>query len=204
MLNSSSDEVAEAGARLLTIASFFRPDLDPQVDECLAGPRPQRSGAVGVFAGSITALRWRERCINVLAPAFDDEDLGVRSGASRCFWPLADEPLGPYVSLFERFAASRTLQDDISPALHALERSTAQLPGTALAIGERFIQVHGSSTGDLRTAQAGDSQEVARIAIRIYAQSDRQDIRARALDLVDELLSFNAWGIDDAMQTIDR
>ena len=204
MLSSSDDAVARSGAQALCLASYSRPGLDARIDQCLSGSESQRLGVIDVLADMLPVEDRRDRYISVVAVALDDEHESVRREASRAFFGLKGSPLEPYRQLFEAFARSRALGDSAYSALQALEGAVERLPETALVLCERFVELHGSTAGDIRTAAAGDVGQVTQILLRLRTQSSDQSQRTRCLDLVDVLIRQGAVGIDDSLTSLDR
>ena len=204
MLSSPDDAVARSGAQVLCLAGYSRPSLDARVDQCLSGSESPRLGVIDVLADRPPVEDRRDRYISVVTAAFDDEYESVRREASRAFFGLEGSPLEPYRQLFEAFARSRALGDSAYSALQTLEAAVERLPETALLLCERFVELHGSTTGDIRTAAAGDVAKVTQILLRLRTQSSDRSQRIRCLDLIDVLIRQGAVGIDDSLTSLER
>jgi hypothetical protein len=206
MLDSDDDAATVAAIRLITLASFQRPELDAQIDEFLAGKPSARAAAVEVFANYLGAASRRDRSQAVISSAFDDENTEVRKQAARAFYSLQDVTgsLREFEELFTRFAASRALADSGRTALHNLNAATAELPKTALTVCEAIVAHDAEQLGDIRTSAAGDAFEITKTVLRVYAQHADPDLRRRCLNLIDDMVTLAAGGIDDELSGFER
>jgi hypothetical protein len=204
MLASQDADIAKHGARQLTVASLLRPELDSQVDGLLAGSQPHRVGAVEVFARWVTFQPRRDRIMAVLAATFDDSTKEVRSQAVTAFEALAEAPLTAYAPLFEGFARSRAVADRAGNVLQVLEKSRHPLPHVALTVCERLLTIHGMEMSDIRTAAAADGLQATGLLLRIHRQHADPDLRRRCLDLFDQFIAAGVYGIEAALDTVER
>jgi len=130
----------------------------------------------------------------------------VRNLAARAFYGLRNVTgsLHEFEDLFTRFAASRALGDSGRAALHILNAATAELPRTALSVCEAIVAHDATQLGDVRTSAAGDAFEITKTVLRVYAQYAHSDLHRRCLNLVDDMVTFAAGGIDDELSSYER
>jgi hypothetical protein len=204
MINSTSDEVRQAGARQLTVASFAMPELDLLVDAALNGDEATRAGVMVVFADNVSNPTRRDRIFTVLNRGFGDPSHQVRSNAARAFYQLDKQRLDEHTALLEAFANSDSLRDNAGVVLHMLDEVRQPLPPVVLDICEGFVQAHGAAIGDITTAAAGEAMFIVHLVLRLHAQHNDPDIRRRCLDLVDQLVAIRAHGIDQDLASIER
>ena len=205
MLADPEDATRQAAARQLTLAAYYDPNLDNDVDDAPhERRRATRAAAVGVFADNITYAPRRDRTIAVLSAALHDPAKDVRDAAERAFYRLDDQPLADYASLIAAFAASPALADGAAAALHTLESSRQPLPPTILDVCEAFVAAHQQDIGDISTAAAGDVMYVVRLTLRMHAQHADPEVRRRCLDLIDQLVVLRAHNIESDLDTIER
>lgn len=206
MLDSEDDAATVAAIRLMTLASYQRPELDARIDAFLAGKPSARAAAVEVFATYLGASNRRDRSQAVISSAFDDENTEVRNQAARAFYSLQDVSgsLRDFEDLFTRFAASRGLGDSGHAALRVLNAAAAELPKTALTVCEAIVAHDGTQLSDIRTSAAGDAFEITTTVLRVYAQYADPDLHRRCLDLIDDMVTFAAGGIDDELSSFER
>lgn len=206
MLNSEDQAATAAAIRLITLASYQRPELDSRIDDFLADKPFARAAAVEVFAAYIGSSSRRDRSQAVIVNAFDDENAAVRNLAARAFYGLRNVTgsLHEFEDLFTRFAASRALGDSGRAALHILNAATAELPRTALSVCEAIVAHDATQLGGVRTSAAGDAFEITKTVLRVYAQYAHSDLHRRCLNLVDDMVTFAAGGIDDELSSFER
>jgi hypothetical protein len=204
MINSTTDEVRQAGARQLTVASFAMPELDVLVDAALNGDNATRGGVIAVFADNVSNPSRHERTLTVLKRGFGDPSHQVRSSAARAFYKLDKQPLDDHTALLEVFANSDSLRDNAGVVLHMLDEVRQPLPPVVLDICERFVQAHGADIGDITTAAAGEAMSIVHLVLRLHAQHSDPNIRRRCLDLIDRLVAMRAHGIDQDLASIER
>jgi hypothetical protein len=102
MLGEQDELVSSSGARWLTLASFYDPALDADVDSLLASPDAAiRAASVEVFADNIYHAPTLPRIVDVLGRALHDPYGGVRAAAERCFHSIGDEPLSDFAPLIK-------------------------------------------------------------------------------------------------------
>jgi hypothetical protein len=204
MINSTTDEVRQAGARQLTVASFAMPELDLLIDAALNGDDATRGGVIAVLADNISNPNRRDRTFTVLGRGFGDPSHQVRSNAARAFYKLDKQRLHEYTALLDAFANSDSLLDNAGVVLHMLDEVRQPLPPVVLDICEEFVQAHGADIGDIRTAAAGEAMSVVHLVLRVHAQHNDPHIRRRCLDLIDQLVAIRAHGIDQDLASIER
>ena len=204
MVNSEIPDVASTGARQACLAALDLPEAATLAELCLSGSEPQRVGAAQVMAANIKVATCRSFCEDALVRLFNDPSENVRAEAADCFRRFEEDDLVRYEHLIAQFVLSDAFAKNRFPLLIALERTTAKLPEVTLSACKRFIDVAGLAAGDISTREAGDADTVIKLTLRTYQQSSDDTIRARSLDLVDQLMEFGAYGIHDAIEEVDR
>ncbi len=205
MLAEPDDKTRRAAARWLTLAAYYDPNLDNDVDTLLtSADDATRAAAVGVFADNITYGPRRDRTIAVLSVALHDPVKDVRVAAERAFYRLDDQPLTDFTPLIAAFADSPALADGAAAAFHTLESSRQPLPPTILDVCEADVAAHKHEIGDIGTAAAGDVMYVVRLTLRMHAQHADPETRRRCLDLIDELILLGAHNIESDLNSIER
>lgn len=203
MMASNIPNVASTGARVGCFCSLMDQE-HPLVRRCLMGSPPLRLGAAQVFAAHLRLAPARTLCEGALTQLFNDPDAAVRDAAAQCFRGLEGVELGQFTKLIEAFAASRSMADEASPLLHAMERTTAKLPDVTCTACEKFLDIAGPQAADVRTSLAGDAITVSVLVIRAYSQTDDTQIQARCLNLIDRMSQMGAHGLDGPLSLFDR
>lgn len=204
MLDSEYEAVREAGGRLAAFAGLEL-GLNALL-ESAAGARDRavRRGAATVCAGwaasTSNAAVARERLIGF----FNDEDEKVRAAAAEVAGTLRGKDLDPQMDLLRSLISSPAFPEALAQLLLTLEQSTDRVAELALLCSERFIETHKNEMHDIRMRAAGDAGHVGQLVLRTYSQADGKDMRRRALDSIDELLRFEAYGFGDLVSAAER
>lgn len=170
------------------------------VIDALNGDVAQRLGAAEVLARNVKQAEIRGTCLEGLGRLFDDDDAAVRQEAASCFRSFADADLDDYRDLVDAFVRSRALADGYDDLLRALAETTSDLSQQAIAAGEAFTKLEAATAGDRRTAAARHASVLAKVIIRAYNRLIAPHLRERALDVIDELLANQAYGMDRALE----
>jgi hypothetical protein len=204
MLHSDRSEVRRAGARRAAIISLRREEAAGLAEQCLRGDDNQRLGAAEVYSANLSASAFRERCSIMLKKLFTDADVSVRREAASCFLQLSGEDVAELGDLIESFVASPAYVTDSFPLIHALQETFARLPDTTLLVCQHFIENTGAEVGNIQTGAAMGASTVAKLLVRVYAQSEDEAFKSRCLDLIDRLVELGAFGLGDALATFER
>jgi hypothetical protein len=206
MLASDEEEVRDAGGALASIAGLDETDAGDLLTLVLDDDDPRvRRGVAKVLAARAVSSRYRERCAAGLAKLFDDGDAEVRQEAAKVFWRLRDRQLAELYGLAHAFLGSAAFQGNHPHFLHALEVSTADVADLVLATADRMVTSYGEQLGDLRGRIGGDSRNLSDLLLRVLGTLDagREQIN-RALDILDLMLQAGAWGVPEALETVER
>ena len=204
MVNSEIPDVASTGARQACLAAVDLPEASTLASLCLSGSESQRVGAAQMMAANIKVATCRSFCEDALSSLFDDPSERVRAEAANCFRRFEGDDIAGYGHLIAHFVRSDAFPENRLRLLITLKRTTAKLPEVTLSACERFIDVARLAVGDISTREAGDADTVIKLTLRTYQQSSDDMIRARSLDLIDKLMEFGAYGINDALEDFER
>ena len=204
MVNSEIPDVASTGARQSCLAALDLPEAAAIADLCLNGSESQRVGAAQVMAANIKVATCRSFCEDALVSIFNDPNEEVRSEAANCFRRFEGDDLVGYEHLIAQFVLSNAFPKNRFSLLMALEGTTARLPEVTLSACEGFIDIAGLAAGDISTRESGDANTVIKLTLRTYQQSSDDTMRARSLDLIDKLLEHGTYGINDALEEVER
>lgn len=205
MIHSAHPRARLAGARQLALASLADVSVDAQVSQLLEdGDERQRMGVIEVGAANIAADVRNERCIELVCTGFHDVSANVRKEARGAFHHLQDARLGPFYELFECFAESAAVQEDLYDFFSLAHRTDSLLPKQALDVAEGFLDgVSGNATKKKPGVLRG-SARLSEVLVRIHAQHAEASIRRRCLDLIDQMVLADTYGIDTALRDLNR
>ncbi len=204
MLDSSHESVRAAGGRLAAYA-----DLELGIEGLLeraaqSTDATTRRGAAGICASVLPATSDQARVASTLTALFEDPDEGVREAAGEVAMALRGADLQPHTETLRSLITSPAFPSALAQLFFTLEESTGPIEDLALAAAERFISVHRDEVADISTGAAGDARHVGELLLRTYTQSHDPALRARTLDLIDDLLALRAYGFDELVSEAER
>ena len=204
MVKSADEAVATAGARWSCYASLTVDEALPLASQCPSGSKSQRLGAAEVYAANLRLSAHRSVSEEMLGKLFHDSEVEVRREAARCFYGFEGRELGDYTSLVVEFIQSPAFEPEHNPLFDALEKTTAQIPDVVLMACDRVFELAAEKTGDLSTAVAGTSSNIAKLIVRVYSRTTEPSVRSRCLDIIDKMSLFGAYGLDVITEEFDR
>ena len=163
-----------------------------------------RRGAARVCAARVAATSNGAGAEAVLRLLFNDEDEGVREAAAEVAMTLRGADLSSHMALLRALISSQAFSEALGQLLFTLDDTTAGLEELALLCAERFIATHRTEMNNIATRAAGDARSVGELLLRTYGQTGDATVRARSLDLIDELLALEAYGISDLVNAAER
>lgn len=204
MIMSNLPDVVKVGTRQACLTSLVMEEARWLANLCLSGTETHRTAAAEIFVANLSTARFREFCESALVQLFNDSSQEVRSQAARCFFRFEREQLGEYIRLIKAFVQSPAFTTDCHDLIYALEKTTAKLPDITYQVCKQFINVVGSSAGDIRTRSAADANTISQLLIRVYSQSKDQDLRSLCLDLIDRMAQMEVYGLQEALTLYER
>jgi hypothetical protein len=204
MLDSAFDEVRRVGGSLAAFLGLER-GLPELLDLAQTSPDPAtRAGAASTCAlrlGHTTSPDAAGFTIRLLA---NDSEQAVRKAVGQVAGALRGQSVGSFRETLETLINSPSFQPALDQLLITLELAPDNVSDLVIRCVQRFIEVHGSEVGDLSTGAAGNARKVGRLTLRAYQQSRTSTERAAALDLIDNLLMFGAYQIDELVEGAER
>jgi hypothetical protein len=171
----------------------------------LRGRPALRRGAAEVYSHNLFSGPDRRRCEEALVSLFDDDDEQVRSEAVHFLLETeAKDRLGEMEPLLHRLIASRAFNEAADRLFRVLDETTAPIADLLFAAVDRFLTVSGPAAADVRTSAAGTAAEASKLLVRAYSQACDASLRARCLDRMDQLIARDAFGLEQAIDDIDR
>ena len=132
--------------------------------------------------------------------AFDlDDDPEIRQQVGRAMRRLDQVPASDREDLIEAFVASAAFPDQMGELLAAVERMPSAMPSNTIDVCEQVAGIAGPDLADLAKASALTGRNLIAVVLRLYRQGD-QHMRARCLDIIDQLAEFNLYDLEKALQ----
>jgi hypothetical protein len=202
MVNSPVQATQTSGAALASIAALSNDEARELADACAAGTVTQRIGAAKVCAANLTSAGYRARCEQQLVAFFDDPSKEVRDAAAAVVRRFEGDGMREYALLIAAFNRSTAGEENVDDLLFAFSEMTSVAADIALDACAEILERMASGDPDARL-QGLHADQVSQILVRVYADGDAA-VMNRALDLIDQSLELNLYGVSRALADHDR
>jgi HEAT repeat protein len=204
MLSSTHEEVRKSGGRLAAYAG-----LELGLEQLLTSARNSEDAAVREGAAEVCAYRLQQTtsamaAVDALRQFMNDDDEKVREAAAKVAAALRSQRLDPFNEILAALIRSPSFTPAAPQLFITLERAPDRVDSLILQSAQRFIEMNGADIGNIAIGAAGDAREIGELVIRAYAQASNAATRATALDMIDGLLLFGAFGVDELVQAAER
>jgi hypothetical protein len=204
MLSAEVAEVRQCGGALAAFAG-----VEWGEEELLASvvASPDAATRRGVAAACAHRLPFSTNVAvaeDSLERLMNDHDEVVRKAVAEVAGVLRNERLRPFTRVLSALISSESFPDAVPQLLITLERAPDRIDALVTACARRFVEVHGEDIGNMATGAAGDAREVGQLVFRAYAQATSGTRRREALDLIDQLLALNAYGVAELVEAAER
>ena len=205
MVDSESEDVQIVGGRQAVLASIADERASALALEAAGHPSAAvRRGAAQVAAANVADPDSQEHLSALLTSLFGDEDADVRSETALAFRRLADRPAEEWVSLLGAYVDSPAFRDGVAELFFALGDATDPPPHEAVAACARLAELL-LDEGDPFGARGVDTDRASQLLVRVYhGAEDEPELRARALDTIDQLARLQVYGLDKALAAFER
>lgn len=204
MLASNDQTAVRAAARQICLSAFYVGAAEPDANAVLAGTDDMRFAAAEIYSRNLAQESIEEACSTHLQRLFNDESKEIRQKAGGCFLFLKGHDIGRHELLIRAYVESRAFPSPHDDLLRRLADSTWQLPDIVLRIAERYIEARGSQASDIQQAESTDGSEVAKLVVRLYAQTKDEAVKRRCLNHIDQMEFYGFFGVDQELHRIDR
>lgn len=203
MLASENAEAREAGGTIAAFAAleWNRPEL---MQQALSGDFCVRKGIAQLTAEHFINTSNNELATETLVRLMNDDTDEVREEASMVAERLRHHPLRPFAQLLTALIDSPAYAHASTQLLLTLDDAPDKVDDLVLKASRRFLEVYGSDAADIRTGAAGDAHYVNRLVVRGLAQCQDHAHRAALLDVLDQLVELNVYGINTAITEAER
>ncbi len=204
MLDSDSAEVRKVGGQLAGLAG-----LEWRLNDLLATARDAqhpaaREGVASTCAHRLPFTSDPDTASATLQLLANDPDEKVRAAVAEVAGALRGQALGPFRDVLVALIDSPSFEPAVDQLLITLERAPDRIDDLAILCAQRFVGVFGTDMGNLSTRAAGNADEVGRLILRAYEQARTPASRSEVLDLIDMLLRFGAYRVDELVNAAER
>lgn len=163
-----------------------------------------RKGAAGVCAHRLSNTSDAAVAQRGLEQFIHDPEEDVRRAAAEVAGALRGERLRALREPITSLISSPAFTHALPQLLITLEQAPDRVDDLVLMCSQRFVEMFGADSGDIRTGAAGDARHVGELLVRAYAQATSKSSRSAVLDLLDQLLAIGAYGIADVVRESER
>jgi hypothetical protein len=204
MLASTHSEVQTAGGRLAAYAG-----LELGLEQLLTTARESTDAATREGAAQVCARRLRQTTNAAAAAAaleqfMNDDDEKVREAAARVAAALRGQRLGPFKDILTSLISSSSFTPAAPQLFITLERAPDRVDSLVLQSAQRLIEVNRTDIGNIAKRSAADAREISELVIRAYAQATDAATRTTSLDMIDGLLLYGAYGVDQLVEAAEH
>lgn len=199
MIGSSNFETRVAGGQLAAVAAM-QWDLPDMFNDVLASDdAASRQGAADICATALVNASDITFADRGLSQFLNDPRDEVLQAAAKVAITLRDNRLSPFKDLLTTVISSAAFTHALPQLLITLERAPDRVDDLLLQTCRRFIELD-----DSRSRWSGDAQHVGELLVRAYTQSLSIQRRTAVLDLIDDLLALDLYGIAEAVEAFSR
>lgn len=203
MVRSDVDVVRQAGGKLAlhAVCAWGKTELETVVAE---GAAAVRVGWAQACSESVTGQSDVYRLSGYLSELLKDEDAEVVEAASGFVCFIGDRQVGPYRQLVCDLIQSRGFDFACGQLFRMLSDTCEDVDDLVVEAARRFLHVFGDSISDSGQAVSADAVVVAELVARRSAGSDSVEIRHALLDVLDDLVVLDTYGIQETMDEVPR
>jgi hypothetical protein len=202
---SSDDENAQViGTWHVIRRSFQDAEFAPLADELVESQVENRRLAAGLASQAIVHDEFRARAERQLGMFFDDDDQDVRRQAASVFRNISSDEFGRFGALAADYLNARAFKDRSFEFFHALEEAASDVGELVITSAEKLI-FDLDRDEDRGGARQTDFYQLQGLLKREYAASEgNESLRKRILDVIDEMLRREVYGVDEIIRPHER
>lgn len=204
MITSDDEKTAHAGASLCCLLALDVEAAETDAAQVRTGTSATRAAAATVYATNVANKEVSARCRELLLPFFADADDNVRAKAATAFRHTVELDSAEQAKLLKAFLDANPTAAALEPVIRVMEDSPVRLPDLVCRLIESGIEAFRTDAGDIRTHGAMVASDLSKIVIRLYTQSEDEEIKARCLDAIDAMEQAGFFGLSDELGRVDR
>ncbi|MBA4366617.1 MAG: hypothetical protein C0403_03145 [Desulfobacterium sp.] len=192
------------GAWLVFCESFRNNLYISKADKLASVSLNHRRLLAGVAGDAINWTENRHRAEARLIEFFFDEDEQVRNNAAEAFRSVQAKDVELYKKLAAKFLQSPAFANNGYSLLHMLENATCDVLDLVIEATKQVI-IDISINGDRHGRRSTDVHQLQKLLKREYTSSESDpEARKNILDLIDQMLSHEIYGVDSIVTAHDR
>lgn len=204
MIASDEEETAQAGARLCYLLALEVEEAEADAAQVRTGTPTMREAAATIYATNVANKEVGAQCREFLLPFFADAADNVRAKAASAFRHTAELDTADQAKLLKAFLDANPSAAVLEPVIRAMEDSPVRLPDLVCRLVESGIDAFKTDAGGIRTHGAMVASDLSNIVIRLYTQSNDEEIKTRCLNAIDAMEQAGFFGLSDELGRVDR
>jgi hypothetical protein len=184
--------------------SFQDAQYAPLADALVDDGDVYRRLIADIASQTVTVDEYRFRAENVLLASFDDKDKEVRSQSANVFRNIKPNEFERYRALATQYLQSRAFEAESWAFFHVLGEAECKVDDIVIAATEKLMLDIESSgrTGGRRSMDLHQLQDIIK---KEYSASEADPpLRRRLLDLIDNMLKLELYGVDTIIKAHER
>jgi hypothetical protein len=183
--------------------------LDVKVSQDLVegvekGTKTMREGAAMVYAANVAHQTVGSVCRKKLKPFFSDREVSIRTQAATAFGHISGLDTAAQSDLLAAFLASKPGPAALELVIRALDSSQVQLPDLVCQLAELCVEAYRKDAGDITKSASASAMGIAKIVVRLYAQTEDAAVQGRCLSIIDDMERHHFLGVSEELQRLDR
>lgn len=204
LLGSNSSECVEAGARVLCVLGLTDETAGEDSRNITTGDVTMRKAAALVYSRNVADEMVGAISRTRLKPLFADQDDSVRTQAAAAFADIQKLSTDEQGDLLRSLLDAGPGKMALVPVVRALVNSPVQLPDLVCKLARLCVDAYKVEAGDMATTGPIIATDVAKIVVRLYAQTEDPAIQSECLNLIDEMERHYFFGLSDELRKVDR
>jgi hypothetical protein len=206
-LTAAASQAAFNAAMIAAVAAYRDPRaLTLTLTQQLASRQlPFRRGITAALSQLLPLGGTPGELAAVLIGFFDDadDDLARLAGSTLMRLPAGHDELAG--RLLAAACQAKTFTLEPAQVVTAADQYNGDIPGTVLAIAERFFDLHQSQASDLRGSGAHAASVLGRTVVGIYVrETQNPQLASRTLNLIDSMVLARSYGLEEQLAKLDR
>ena len=201
---STNGNAVEVAARQVILAELSGVNVGMDAQSVRGGNNRQRRAAADIYAANLKDKDVGPKCEERLMVFAEDSEESVRKEVAQSFANLDGDRLLELKNFISSFIESPSFVTEPEHLLHALERSTADLPDVVCRAAERILEFLGEEGTHIAYHRSTVGHGISTLIVRQYQQAKDDATRTRCLDLIDRIEKVGYLGISEELNRAER
>ncbi|WP_459195805.1 NACHT domain-containing protein [Wukongibacter baidiensis] len=203
MIYSCDEKIQAAGARQACLALLSNCDSKRIADRCIKGSKAQQSGVAEVFSRNIGNKYLKETCEKHLLKVLESDYEEVRKKAADCFRNIEGDDLNEYWNFVLKYMKTKAFKENSRFLFYALKEIDDVQNEIVFQICNAFVKLVEKET-TFYSIRYYNVDVLSKLIMKIYRQTLDEKIKAKSLDIIDDMMKRGAYGINKMISDIER